>query len=108
MSYHDINCPYCNHGQEINHDDGYGYEEDATHQQQCSNCDKSFTYTTSILFNYEAEKAPCLNGESDHEWKQSITCPKQYTTFYCKYCDEKRRPTPEEMEEILKSYENNT
>jgi len=59
----DINCPYCDAGQEINHDDGYGYSEDKKHEQQCGNCDKHFTYTTSISFYYEAEKADCLNGE---------------------------------------------
>jgi len=64
----DIECPYCGAGQDINHDDGYGYEEDCKHQQQCGVCDKNFTYTTSISFYYEAEKADCLNG-SPHNYK---------------------------------------
>lgn len=59
----DINCPYCGEGIEINHDDGYGYEEDEVFQQECGKCGMNFTYTTSISFYYSAEKAPCLNGE---------------------------------------------
>jgi len=31
-----VNCPYCGAEQEICHDDGYGYEEDVLHQQECS------------------------------------------------------------------------
>jgi hypothetical protein len=34
----DTNCPYCDADIEINHDDGYGYEEDRKHEQQCNNC----------------------------------------------------------------------
>ena len=30
--------------QDINHDDGYGYEEDVTHEQECSNCEKTFVF----------------------------------------------------------------
>ena len=29
----DVDCPYCGHPQDINHDDGYGYEEVVLHQQ---------------------------------------------------------------------------
>ena len=54
----DIDCPYCGKGQDINHDDGYGYEEDEIFEQECSGCDKVFVFTTSIDFYYEAEKAP--------------------------------------------------
>jgi DNA-directed RNA polymerase subunit RPC12/RpoP len=58
----DIECPYCGADQEINHDDGYGYEEGKTHEQECGDCGKNFAYTTSISFYYEAAKADCLNG----------------------------------------------
>lgn len=58
----DTNCPYCDHPQDINHDDGYGYEEDIIFEQECSNCGKIFIYTTAIMLLYETEKAPCRNG----------------------------------------------
>lgn len=48
----DVKCPYCGHEQEINHDDGYGYEEGETHEQQCFECEKYFDFTTSISFSY--------------------------------------------------------
>lgn len=106
----DINCPYCDAEQDINHDDGYGYGEDEKHQQECGNCNKTFTYTTSISFYYEAEKADCLNG-SEHEWKPTRCSPKCATKMRCEMCDEEREPTEQERitysiptyEEYLKS-----
>ena len=31
----DVDCPYCKAEQDINHDDGYGYEEDGMYEQEC-------------------------------------------------------------------------
>ena len=86
MTY-DVECPYCGAEEEINHDDGYGYKEDEKHEQTCGECQKVFTYTTSICFYYEAEKADCLNGEPHvmkpvissardiwPDWKRCETC----------------------------------
>lgn len=61
----DIECPYCDAEQEICHDDGYGYEEGRLFEQECSECERTYTFTTSISFYYDAYKADCLNG-SDH------------------------------------------
>jgi hypothetical protein len=72
--YNDVNCPYCNHPQDINHDDGYGYDEELIYEQECYNCEKTFTFTTSIMFLYEVEKAPCLNG-GDHDYRPVISIP---------------------------------
>lgn len=96
----DIECPYCDHGQEICHDDGFGYEENRAHQMQCSNCDKYFVFYTSISFYYEPEKADCLN-EGDHNWKAQICYPKKFTKMQCTMCEETRDPTETEMNEIL-------
>lgn len=57
----DVQCPYCKEWQEINHDDGYGYEEDQIHEQTCRDCDMTFAYTTCIYFSYDAHKADCMN-----------------------------------------------
>jgi hypothetical protein len=48
----DINCTHCKEEQEINHDDGYGYEEGETHKQYCHNCKEYFFYTTTIINYY--------------------------------------------------------
>jgi transposase-like protein len=48
----DIKCPYCEEELYINHDDGYGYEEDKTFEQDCSLCGRTFTYTTTYKFHY--------------------------------------------------------
>lgn len=94
----DVECPYCGEGQEINHDDGFGYEEDLRHEQQCGSCDKSFVFTTSISYYYEAVKADCLNG-GDHRVKISATYPREYSVMCCEDCDYKRKPRADEFVE---------
>lgn len=96
----DVKCPYCEKLQEINHDDGYGYEEDELHQQECSDCDKSFTYTTGIIYIYKAFKADCLNG-AEHEYKQTCTFPVECTRMRCQNCAEERQPTEDEWKIIM-------
>ena len=96
----DIKCPYCGTEQDINHDDGYGYSEDVKHTQECDHCAKSFIYTTSIMFYYEAEAADCLN-DGKHNFEPTHTQPKQFTKMRCTVCDEERKPTDEEMKLIM-------
>ena len=62
----DVKCPYCGHEQEINHDDGYGYEENENYEQQCFECEKYFNFTTSISFNYNV-----YCDEDDHDIEHS-------------------------------------
>ena len=74
----DVKCPYCEHEQEINHDDGYGYEEDGDYEQHCRKCDKEFKFTTSISFSYEVK---CQEGDHDmeafgEEWPNMYQCTK--------------------------------
>ena len=83
----DVECPYCGEWQDICHDDGYGYEEDRTFEQECSRCDKSFAFTTSIGFCYEAHKADCLNG-GDHRLVPIVHYPSIYPDWVgCEDCD---------------------
>ena len=93
-------CPYCGVNIKINHDGGYGYEDEILHQQQCGICDKYFTYTTGIIYVYESFKADCLN-DGNHDWQPTITVPREYTKMQCSMCDEERKPTEEEMKHIL-------
>jgi len=60
----DLECPYCGEEQEVCHDGGFGYEEGVMHEMQCGDCDKNFTFQTSISFYYEPYKADCLNEGS--------------------------------------------
>lgn len=84
----DISCPYCDEEIKINHDDGYGYEEGKVFQQECRHCDMIFIYTTSMHFYYDANKAPCLNGEK-HSWRDIQGYPPGYQSNrqHCEYCD---------------------
>ncbi len=95
----DVQCPYCEAWQEICHDDGYGYEEGKLHQQECYECDKMFTYTTCINYDYEAQKADCLN-DGEHQWERTYTHPSFLTKMRCSQCGETRPPTPSEWGQI--------
>lgn len=86
--FYDILCPYCKEKLEIDHDDGYGYDEDKTHHQRCTLCKKVFVYTTMISFDYDVYEAPCLNGE-EHDLKPYPIYPEIPTWKICKICDEK-------------------
>jgi len=99
----DVECPYCGEDVEINHDDGYGYEEDRVFEQECSHCGKTFTYTTGIIYVYTAEKAPCLNGEP-HSWQDTHGYPVGYQSnwHYCEWCDKK------ELKDDTLKYNNTT
>jgi len=76
----DVKCPYCGEEQEINHDDGYGYEEDGDYEQECEHCEKTFNFTTSISFSYDVY---CLDGE--HEMKSWGS--EHPDMWGCKKCD---------------------
>ena len=91
----DTNCPYCNAETEIDHDDGYGYEEDGKHEQECGECEKTFTFTISILYCYETEQADCLNG-GEHKFEKTATFPKEFSQMRCTMCDKEREMTEEE------------
>lgn len=83
----DIKCPYCGKEQEINHDDGYGYEEDIYHEQECCECEKIFTFQTSIHYYYTVRKADCLN-DGEHEMERVSHYPEHYPNWErCKNCE---------------------
>lgn len=91
----DIKCPYCLEEQDIDHGDGYGYQEDTVYEQECTRCGRTFIYTTTCTFHYKVEKADCLNG-AEHTWKPTHTWPRCATQMYCTQCDAHRDPTDEE------------
>lgn len=95
----EVDCPYCGEGQEINRDDGYGCEEDQIYQQECSYCDKTFIYTTSISISHEAQKADCLNG-TPHDYRRTNTYPKWAARMRCSICGDENPLPKEEMQRL--------
>ena len=86
ISY-DLECPYCEAKLNVCHDDGFGYEEGMRHEMQCSECDKNFVFETSISFDYEPEKAECLNGQP-HRPTDSRILNQGYPDYLkCQDCD---------------------
>jgi len=100
MELRDVECPYCESWQEINHDDGVGYEEDVLHQQECRDCNKVFTFSTGIIYCYTAYKADCLNGE-EHQWRKTNTYPRQFSKWECEICEKTRPLSAQEMLEAM-------
>ncbi len=95
----DIECPYCGHEQDINHDDGYGYQEGIKHQIQCHECEKTYVFETHISFHYEAEKADCLNDDK-HDFQLTHTIPIEASEMRCTMCDKERHLTDQERKEF--------
>jgi len=91
----DIECPYCEKELDINHDDGFGYEEGVKHQQTCGCCGKSFVFETSISFYYEPDKADCLNDDN-HDYKMTTTVPMEFSQMECTMCGDRREMSNEE------------
>lgn len=86
-----VECPYCEKCLCINHDDGYGFEEDVLHEQDCPFCEKTFTFTTSIIYVYDARKADCLNG-GEHVLEPVVHAPRIYPDWVrCKHCQYEKR-----------------
>ena len=90
-----VNCPYCQARQNINHDDGHGYDENELHQQECYKCRKTFVFNTCISFDYNVFKADCLNG-AEHVFEPTKTFPHFLKKMRCKTCGEEHTPTPDE------------
>lgn len=93
--YYDLECPYCEEGLKVCHDDGIGYGEDEKNRMNCSHCGKDFVFSTSISYNYESEKADCLN-DSDCKFELTHTHPKEFSKMRCSICDDERELTDAE------------
>lgn len=93
-----IDCPYCDAELEVNHDDGFGYDENVMHHMECDKCGKNFVFETVISFSYYPKKADCLNG-AKHNYKLTDTFPKEFSKMNCSDCDEERELTDEERAE---------
>ena len=96
----DVECPYCEAWNEINHDDGQGYEENVKHQQNCKNCGKTFVFETEIVFSYTAYEAPCLNG-GEHNWRSKKSFTEELSWMECEFCDEIRELTEDQKQKYF-------
>lgn len=93
----EIECPYCEKEFNLNHDDGFGYEEGVKHRQECPNCRKTFVFETSIVFYYDPIKAECLN-DGVHDYQLNKTHPKEFSNMQCLTCGDMRELTNQERD----------
>ena len=95
-----IECPYCGWEQETP-DDGYSYDV-GIHRKECAGCGRSFAYETTISISYEVFAAPCINGDAEHDWKETKTIPTCFRKLRCSVCGEEKEI--EGIEEERKAY----
>ena len=95
-----IECPYCGEEQEVNHDDGY--DPGTIYRQKCTGCGKTFAYEASISFFLEAFATPCIDGDAEHDWKETRTIPRCFRKLRCSVCGEEKEI--EGIEEERKAY----
>ena len=83
----DVKCPYCGAEQEINHDGGYGHEEDVKHEQECVQCEKEFMFKTMVSYSYGVY---CQDG--DHEMEPAGDMhPGVYVCSKCDFFESRRK-----------------
>ena len=96
-----IECPYCGDDQTID-DDGYSYDVGTIGRKKCAGCGKNFAYNTTISISYEVFAAPCINGDAEHDWKETKTIPTCFRRLRCSVCGEEKEI--EGIEEERKAY----
>ena len=101
----EIECPYCELFQQVDHDDGYGYEEGVLHEQECTYCKRTFVYETSLVYSYEASKCPCKNGEP-HNLEDIKGYPVEFFVGKkrCSYCGEEILVDVKAYQESMEAY----
>ena len=82
-----IECPYCKHVYELSTDDGHGIETDTTHQEQCVNCDKWFTFQTEVTYSHNSSVADCLNDAKHTLQFEQSNFVGDNLLFRCTTCD---------------------
>jgi hypothetical protein len=85
-----LECPYCE--KEIDDDDDFWDDPSDRYEVECPHCEKTFTMTVDYTKDYYPDKAPCLNGETPHVWKDIYAFPIEYfsTVQRCSICGRER------------------
>lgn len=102
----EITCPYCDHEYDLCHDDGAFYNNDGEREkEECPECHKVFMVSSSMSWDFEAEKADCLNG-GEHKWRQQRGGPPEHFIgrFECEDCDEEEHRDEEGRKKAMSEY----
>ena len=63
-----------------------------------------FIYTTEVTYIHYLKRVPCLNGERDHNYKETRTIPRFLAKMRCTMCGDERPLPKETYEEYKKEY----
>jgi len=102
----EIECPYCEHGFDLCHDDGAYYnEEDKPEECECPKCEKNFLVYSQQDWSFTGQKADCLNG-SPHNWEPQSGYPNpfHFGRFDCKDCGAEERRDEEGRKKAIEEY----
>lgn len=86
--HHDVQCPYCHAGQDVDFNaeiDGY---EELEIKQRCSRCEREFEVEVIISVDYVASALDCVehDWEVDHEF--GAGSPFSLSLRRCRICDQ--------------------
>jgi len=84
----EITCPYCGDKNTDSWEVGRNINDGDIGEQECDSCGKKFTASRNMSITYTSYPAPCLNGESKHDWRPIIGAPKEFFEgkFRCYIC----------------------
>jgi transposase-like protein len=94
-----IECPYCEHTQNVDHEAGYDYGDDEFYYD-CEECGCTFRCTVDIHISYNVMKADCLNGKAEHDFQLTPTFPREFARMRCSGCGEERELTDDERKKL--------
>ena len=82
---HDVDCPYCGAGCEIDKEDEFF--PDIKYSLECKECGCWFSFAPVITVVFQSSKSPCLNGGHHEFTNQSLPTEEgMYEFVACKYC----------------------
>ena len=81
----DLECPYCGAEQSVDPDDCH--KENVVHEQECTECEKTFGFTICVSVDYAPCVLPCANG-GEHDLEDMCRPPPGHLVGRkrCKHC----------------------
>ena len=98
----EITCPYCGDKNTDSWEVGSDVNEGDLGEQECDSCEKKFTASRNMSITYDSHKAPCLNGEGEHDWREMCGAPAEYfkDKYRCYVCGKEEKRTSGAKKEL--------
>lgn len=97
----DVECPYCEKWLEVCQDDGYACDPTYDEEHECGECGKFFILSVDWSPDFDAEEAPCLNGEK-HKYLVNVTKQLHWNFYRMKCISCRKEKDVTELSEMKK------